>query len=312
MYFIRLYILIAVACLTVLSGCKDNRQAIPTVKQREFPMATVPSLYVETQSRAEYMAMHYWDRFDFRDTVNAGSAAIVMEQAVVNYIAIISYARYDIACEGLVHLLDLAESDSAVYVFFVANLERYLYATDSPMYNEAFFMPALERMLASRMMDDAQKIRLKMIWDDMQKNRPGTPAAEIHYQTVSGGRQTLSALRSEYVLLVFHNPGCNSCITLIGEIENSAIIKAMQNRNRLRILAIYPDKQLDEWEKHLHEIPSSWVNGFDYNAEIDSSETYVLRAIPSVYLLDRNKNVILRDVSVPAMEQYLDSLDGIS
>ncbi|MDR2120446.1 MAG: DUF5106 domain-containing protein [Tannerella sp.] len=300
----RSYAPVAVVCLTILFGCKDSRQAA-AVGQREFPAVTVPSLYIDPQSRAEYMTMHYWDRFDFRDTVNIGSAVGVTEQALVDYIAIISYARYDVACKGLVHLIDLAESDSAAYAFFAANLERYLYEADSPMYNEAFFMPVLERMLASEITDDTHKIRLKMIWNDMQKNRPGTPAAEIHYQTASGSRRMLSAIRAEYVLLVFHNPGCNACVTLIDEIVNSAVIKAMQDRNSLRILAIYPDKQLDEWEKHLHEIPSSWLSGFDYNMEIDGMETYVLRAIPSVYLLDKNKNVILRDVSIPAVEQYL-------
>ncbi|MDR0756422.1 MAG: DUF5106 domain-containing protein [Tannerella sp.] len=290
-----------------LYGCKENRQANAVrQQQREFPMVKVPSLYVDPQARAEYMAMHYWDLFDFRDTVNVGSAATVTEQALVNYIAIISYARYDVASKGIVHLIDLAESDSAAHAFFAANLERYLYEANSPMHNDELFMPALERLLASEMVNDSRKIRLKMMWNDLQKNRPGTPAAEIHYQTAAGKRQTLSAIRSEYVLLIFHNPGCNACIALIDMIEKSAAIKEMQRRNRLQILAIYPDKQLDEWKKHLHEIPPSWLNGFDYNTEIDSNETYVLRAIPSVYLLDKNKTVILRDTSIPAVEQYLE------
>jgi thiol-disulfide isomerase/thioredoxin len=294
-------------CAMGLSGCRENRQAnvAEEQQQREFPMVTVPSLYVDPQMRAEYMAMHYWDLFDFRDTVNVGSAATVTEQALVNYIAIISYARYDVACKGIVHLIDLAESDSAAHAFFAVNLERYLYEADSPMHSDEFFMPALERLLASDMVDDTRKIRLKMMWNDLQKNRPGTPAAEIHYRTASGSRLTLSALRSEYILLVFHNLGCNACIALIDKIENSAAIKEKQRRNRLQILAIYPDKNLDEWEKHLHEIPSSWLSGFDYNTEIDRNETYVLRAIPSVYLLDKNKTVILRDAPLPAVEHYL-------
>jgi hypothetical protein len=307
----RRVLLGVVVCVTVLSGCKENRRANETgLQPRRFPMVTVPSLYVDPQARAEYMAMHYWDLFDFRDTVNVGSAATVTEQALVNYIALISYARYDEACKGIVHLIDLAESDSAMLAFFASYLERYLFEANSPMHNNELFMPALARLLASDRVDDTQKIRLKMMWNDLQKNRPGTPAAEIHYRTASGSRQTLSALRSEYVLLVFHNLGCNACIALIDGIESSAAIKEMQRRNRLQILAIYPDKQLDEWEKHLHEIPSSWLSGYDYNTEIDSSETYVLQAIPSIYLLDGNKTVILRDATIAAVEQYLEIINN--
>jgi hypothetical protein len=54
----------------------------------------------------------------------------------------------------------------------------------------------------------------------------------------------------------------------------------------------------------LNEIPSSWLSGYDYNAEIEDKETYILRAIPSIYLLDREKHVILRDVSIAAVEGY--------
>ncbi|MDR1331364.1 MAG: DUF5106 domain-containing protein, partial [Tannerella sp.] len=267
-------------------GCADKRREI-VVSGRVFPMATVPSVYVDPQARAEYMAMHYWDHFDFRDTVNTGSEGRVAEQALVNYIEILSYASYEVACEGLVHLMDLAESDAAAHAFFAANLERYLYEADSPMHNDELFMPVLDRLLASERVDETRKIRLKIVWGYLQKNRPGTPAAEIHYRTALGRQETLSEIRSEYVLLFFHNLGCNTCIRVIDRMEASEVIREMQRRNLLRILAIYPDKQLDEWKAHLNEIPSSWLSGYDYNAEIEDKETYILRAIPSIYLLDR-------------------------
>ncbi|MDR1407566.1 MAG: DUF5106 domain-containing protein [Tannerella sp.] len=308
MYCSRLYVVLAVLPCLWLSGCKDKPREI-AVKPRDFPMVTIPAVYTDPQMRAEYLAMHYWDRFDFRDTTGVGSAAKVSEQALVNYIEILSYASYDAASQGLTHLMDLAENDPDVHAFFAFNLERYLYEADSPMHNDELYMPVLAHLLASKKVDDTRKIRLKMLWGYLQKNRPGTPAAEIHYRTASGRQQSLSELRSEYVLLVFHNLGCNACITLIDRITHSAVIHEMQNRQRLRILAIYPDKQLEEWKSHLHEIPPSWLSGYDYNAEIEDNETYILRAIPSVYLLDRNKHVVLRDVSIAAVEGYLGTVE---
>jgi hypothetical protein len=295
--------LLALICLPVLLGCKEKRQAT-VVRARDFPMVTVPSVYTDPKARAEYLAAHYWDRFDFRDTVNTGSAAPIAEQALVNYIDILSYAQHDRACDGITHLMDLTESDSAMYAFFATNLERYLYEPHSPMHNDEFFMPVVAHLLASDRLSDMQKMRLNVIWGYLQKNRPGTPAAEIHYQTASGRKQSLSDIRSEYTLLVFYNLGCNACLTLIDRIETSVVIKEMQKRKRLQILAIYPDKQLDEWTEHLQKIPSSWLNGFDYNAEIEDNETYILRAIPSIYLLDKNRHVVLRDASIAAVEQY--------
>lgn len=300
----RLCLLTAFVCLAVSLSCREKQQTPVTGGQRHFPMVDIPTVYTDPEARAGYLALHYWDRFDFRDTVYTGSAALVSEQALVDYLDILSYVKHDAACEGLTHLMHLAEADAATYAFFASTLERYLYDPNSPMRNDEFFIPVLAQMIASEKPDDAHKVRLRVIWGYLQKNRPGTLAADIHYQTVSGQRHSLSDIRSEYVLLVFHNLGCNACLTLIDRIENSATLQAMQQQKRLRILAIYPDKQLDEWKKHLTEIPSTWLNGFDYNAEIENKETYILRAIPSVYLLDRNRRVVLRDASMTTVEQY--------
>ena len=66
-----------------------------------------------------------------------------------------------------------------------------------------------------------------------------------------------------------------------------------------------PDEELDEWKKHLSEFPNEWINGYDKKFTIKEEQVYDLKAIPTLYLLDKDKTVLLKDATAPAIEAYL-------
>ena len=48
-----------------------------------------------------------------------------------------------------------------------------------------------------------------------------------------------------------------------------------------------------------------WTNGYDKELVIKNKNLYDLRAIPTLYLLDKNKTVLLKDATLQKVEQYL-------
>ena len=54
--------------------------------------------------------------------------------------------------------------------------------------------------------------------------------------------------------------------------------------------------------------PDEWYNGFDPDMVIRNDELYNVRAIPSLYLLDKDKRVILKDAPENKIFQYLMSV----
>jgi thiol-disulfide isomerase/thioredoxin len=289
----------------VASGCTSRPQE---QTKRTFPMITVPVIYADPTARAEYLAMHYWDRFDFNDTAYVGSAALVSEQAIVDYITVLRYASYPVICDGLKHLMDKAEKYPAMYAYFSSQMEHYLFDAGSSLRNDEFYIPVLEHIVASDSLNEPRKIRPNLLLAQLRKNRPGTQAANIHYATASGIKASLHDLKSEYILVMFHNLNCGNCKELTAQIEASPVTGEMQKRKKLTILAVYPGQEVEAWRKHLAEMPSSWVNGYDYGMEIENQETYVLRIIPTLYLLDKNHRVIIKDAAFNYVEYYLNSI----
>jgi len=283
--------------------------------RRTFPTVTVPTVYAETQARAEYLVMRYWDRFDFNDTVWVGSSELTTEQALVEYLSILPYASYDVICKGINQLLDRADQNQAMYAFFYSKMEFYFSSPNSAFRNEEFYIPVLEHMVKSSSLDQPRKVRPNAILPVLQKNRPGTQAAEIHYTMASGVKNTLSNVKSDYILVLFYDFDCEDCNVLKGMMEESTIINEMQAQKKLAILAIYPGANMEGWRRSLVHVPASWINGYDHDEEIGREGTYEIRSIPTLYLLDRNYMVIMKEPPFNYVEYYLDSIlnppDGV-
>lgn len=98
------------------------------------------------------------------------------------------------------------------------------------------------------------------------------------------------------------------CSKSLEYLKNSVGIRALVRDRQLAILAIYPDEDTDAWRKHVADFPKEWLNGYDKGKMIDEGELYDLKTMPSIYLLDKDKRVILKDVVAEQIENYYNSL----
>ena len=98
------------------------------------------------------------------------------------------------------------------------------------------------------------------------------------------------------LLLVFYDPECPSCHDVMMEMLHDKLLQQEVDAGNLTVLAIYTEGNLDVWKTTISELPKEWIVGTD-REEIKQRCLYDLKAMPSLYLLDGDKKVILKDVS---------------
>jgi thioredoxin-related protein len=255
--------------------------------------------------RANYLAEHYWDKFDFRDTTFCNKPDIT-EQAYANYLDMLRYVDLASAQQSVSALMKSAEVDTTMFGYFVSLADKYLYDPNSPFRNDELLIPALEAMIASPLLDEAEKIRPQSQLDMAQKNRIGQKANDFRYTLHDGRSGRMYSIEADYLLIFINNPDCPACKEIREQICASPMLSEMIERGVMKVLAIYPDEDITAWLNYRHNIPASWINSYDKQLRMRDEEIYDLKAIPSLYLLDAEKRVMLKDCNlVPQIEEAI-------
>ena len=303
-----LIILLAALCVAACGrrrSAPSQETAVSASRPRVFLPAIAPAGLSPDEQR-DYLRRHYWDRFDFADTLFIREVDTVqMVEAYVRWIALIS----DRPTDGVPmdSLMRRASASRPMLDYFTMLAELVIHDPNSPLRNDEFYIPVLRAVLASPYYDEYERIGPSYDLNMAMQNRIGERANDFRYTLASGATGTLYGVKAEYVLLFINNPGCPMCKQLREQIGGSPMLSVMIKRGRLKVVALYPDEDLAEWREYRGHIPPSWINGYDAGCVVREKSLYDLHAIPTLYLLDRDKRVLVKDsTDVPYIEEVID------
>lgn len=269
--------MLLVCSLFIIISCTltpSKKANTPIATPQKFTTPPVPTMLTSPEQQAEFIVKHYWDNFNFTDTILIGRANYT-EQAFVDFVNILSNVSLLLATKGIETLMQRAEADSTMYVHFMVLAEKYLYDPNSPMRNEEFYIAVLRSVIANKQLDAITKVRPQYQLELALKNRIGQRATDFEYTTVKGKKANLYSAKGDKILLFFYRPDCPSC----KEVKRYVAQKGID-----RLLTIV------------------WVNP-DTDTHLDA--IYDLRASPTLYLLDKTKTILLKDASIEQIETHL-------
>ncbi|MCD8166307.1 MAG: DUF5106 domain-containing protein [Bacteroides sp.] len=295
----------------LLPGCqgqpKESKEEIREEAEQEitgFRLPDIPPVYTTPESRREFLIQNYWTHFDFSDTSLVHKPEVT-EQAFVDYVVILPGGEPEVIATGIGNLMKSAAAERTLYNYFLELSDKYLYDPNSPMRNEEYYIPVVEYHLGESWLPDTERQKYNYQLKMLYKNRVGEKATDFFITRASGQKIRLYDIDADYIILYFNNPGCHACAETREMLLNSLFIKRLDQDGQLKVVAVYPDEDLEEWKKELPVIPESWINGYDAELAITKKELYDLRAIPSLYLLDREKRVLVKDGYAQDIIKYL-------
>lgn len=270
---------------------------------KEFPLPKVPSMLTTPQSRADYLAAHYWDNYDFKNSALIDNTDVT-EQGFSNFLSIMPYVT--VKDEAFATLFSKAAVNRKMLEHFMKLSEKYLYEIDSPLYDEELYIVALNKLIKLSEVPTEKKERLKFQHEMVMKNRVGHKAANFTYTLKNGHRGTLHTLSADYILIYFNDPTCDACNIMKNKLAVSPVINHMIDNGKLKLLAVCVENKPAEWKTH--RLPTNWIDSRDATMSITDKELYHLPELPVMYLLDRNHNIILKNANFKKLEETLSSI----
>lgn len=271
-------------------------------------MPEIPGMIASEEEARNYLVAHFWDAFDFKDTALLRSRP-VRTQGLSRFVALSASMPaeqkeavdkgFGVLCKGITENRTL--TDSLKYY-----VEEYLYNPNSPYYNEELYGVYLKSMMENLPANDplveTYRFKLQLIG----RNCPGSKAEDFTYYLPDGTRKSLysTPVKGDYLILVFYDPECHSCHDIMmGMFADKSLTEAVAS-GKVTVLAVYTEGDTEVWKSYLKGMPGNWVIGEDKMAVKDRA-IYDLKAMPTIYLLDKNKKVLLKDAPYARIREAL-------
>lgn len=263
-----------------------------------FHYPVPPDSIIDRQGRIAYMVSHFWDEQSISDTTNFQSPGLLLDY---QYLLKQENAnRLDNNIKSFVALSCKKEQTFGQILFW---LDQILYDSSSPHYNEEVYLRLMREVVASEtdsVMKLIPKERIKM----MSQNQIGKAANDFSYVDRKGKRHRLYDVDAPLLLLVFNNPDCSLCHQTEEAMTANTLLQDMQNEGLIKILAITPDADIKDWQRHKY--PTTWQIGIDKEHAIYRNRLYDIQHLPCIYLLDNDKQVLLKEADYVRLSAYLE------
>ena len=289
---------------------------------RKFPHTEIPSIVDSDPSlRISYLAEHWWDKF-FSGSGRTDSAFVMgvskaeVEQNMSAYLGALHLLPVDKAQKYVTEFFSDMENgclrDSlhtkAAYEQMTDIACRYFYDPNSPLRSEDLYLPFVKGLVSSPLTSPEKISGYRFELEKCMMNPYGAVVPDFTFKDATGRSYRLHQIKAQYTILFFSNPGCQSCKDIIDQIGSRNYIDALIDGGHLAIVNVYIDMALDQWREYEPNYPRNWYNGYDPDGTINEGELYYVRAIPSLYLLDAQKRVIMKDAPVERVLEFFDNM----
>lgn len=295
---IALYIIIVSALF--LSPRVYAQETIVLEPLFEYPVA--PEEMTDLQSRSNFIVSNFWRQFDF-DKKSVGQSQL--NHAFGVFASALPWANEKVADDAVDQLLkNLKKRPGLLYQFTLA-AEESLYSPSADFWIDEVYLKFLNAVHSSKKIKDIRKARFELQRTPLANSLKGKPLPDFEIVSPAGDKISFN-VSAPLNIVEFGSPSCFDCRMTKLKLDTDMDIAEMIEKGALSIWFVVPDAESEEnWQAELSDYPSAWTVGA--GNELDMLVD--MRKTPSLYLLDGDGNIILKNTGIDTVLNYIKSAD---
>lgn len=262
-----------------------------------------------------FFKVHYWDGVNFWDGRLAYTT--FFEEKLDKYFAQLVVPHPDSIIKEMDWMLGYATNNEEMTRFLLVKfVNRYL--NQKYMWEDAVFVHLYEKYFSSKKYPWLTEKGQKTITDraySLMANIMGTPASDIQLPDTSGKIVQLYGLEANYTVIVFWDPTCGHCKEVLPRLDSFYLAKWKAGGLKMFSLAKETDGSKKDWlsfirDHHLQDWTNVYYSKADDKARIDGgipgySQLFDIQSFPTLYLLDKDKRIVAKKLSVDQIDDVL-------
>ena len=276
-----------------LAMAQDNTETVVGEAPKTlFPYPQAPDTIKSFQDRANYVIIHFWEKFDLSKHIND---EVAFETALKDYINFFPHAHKTVVINSIRELMNKAQSNKANFALIGRLAEKNLYSPLAIFASDEAYMPFLEAMVRSKSLKKEEKEYYQAQMLKINKNVLGALCPELDVMDVNGEKTKLSALLGEKTTILYFDDGeCSDCLLSRLRLSTNVGMNNLITAGEVKIICISPKKYSAEWAAEA----KTWAKNWSIVASEDAVKVFDLRIAPSVYLIDGEHKIVEKNILV--------------
>lgn len=239
----------------------------------------------------------YLDSLNSSST-NSAAAKEYLEQELANLLAKLARKDNHTQQDAFEFLFSKLSNSSNLLDFFLVKIPYYLNEPLSPFYDNQLFTSFLKALLQAPNVTEDKKKANSILLNLVHVNTEGNKATNFDFESLRGTSLSLHKLKGDFTILFFFDPTCTHCKEQLDGLQKSEPFADFLNNKLATFVLINPWGNDTIWKEYSSHLPSSWIVGIDRKQDIIEKGLYYLKAAPTVYLLDKEKRVVLKNTDI--------------
>jgi thiol-disulfide isomerase/thioredoxin len=283
---------------------RPDAPAIPIVNGKAD--STYPFYFVKN---------HFWDNVVFNDNrlIRTPFFEAKLDEYFKNYVS----REPDSIIEEVQYMLTVAKTGNEIYPFLLFKFTNK-YITPEFMGQDKVFLHIYQNFFAkgdTTLLNEASKKSITERAYSMMANQLGLAAPPLVLNDINDKKISLYDISSPYTFVAFWDPTCSHCKVEIPRVDS--FYKAIWSKLNVKVLSVNINfKELSAWKTFIKENKlEAWTHAYqteaDLNKEIQQGKPTTIRQLydvfktPTFYLLDANKKIIAKNLSIEQFNDFL-------
>lgn len=287
---------------------ENPKTLLASIVAANISMPEIPLNYYNNPSKIqEFVMQHFFDNFPWNDPRIFNTP--IAEDKFKEYVDFVYQVDRPDLDTFVVKALKESSINETSHRLFFERLDKDLGYYMSNYKVEHTYIKMLQYILATPNLEKVRRTFYEYELSTINKNLNGSIATDFRFINEKGDTSNLHSVQSEYILLFLHNPNCHTCREVRNRIANYEHLNQAIASGRLNVLTVYMEKDAKVWKHYLEtEANPSYMHAWNFDTSIEDNALYETRTIPYMFLLDKDKRVIKKNILINEIEDYIQYL----
>ena len=251
-----------------------------------------------------YNKNHYFDNIDITDERLLRTP--ILQAKLKSYFSNVVLQSPDTISKEIDRLISKVEGNHKIFQFVSVFLYNHFRESEI-MGHDAIIVKLADDIYLSGKADWVStdfKDDLKKEVDRMRPNLIGKKAQDLIMDSYKGMFVSLYDIEKEFTILYFWEPDCGFCK------EATPKLKAYYDKAKsqgIEVFSVCTTADKVKWKKYIEDYKLDWINGWDPERRTNFGFYYNIESTPMIYVLDRNKAIIAKKLSVDDLPSFIDT-----